>query len=321
MDPSVRFNAYQNGEVDIIGYGYEVDLPPASLAQASANPELAEQLITWPNFITYYLFFDTWNPPFDDLNVRKAFSHAINRDALVNGPLKDQAQAAYTMNPPGFPGENVAELKEVQNFDPEKAAQYMADAGYPGGEGFPKLIMKTRSAYPALTNAAEGIAAMLKENLGVEVEIQDLEYGIYMDQLGTQKREKAGEMNFALVPYEYDFVDGSNLLGVWGGCENPDADLSDMPGRHTWYNEEYNNLVCEANAIIGDEAKRNENYRQAERILIEDVALVPIYHGIFNVLASPDLTGPALEPNAQGAKTFRGFRFNSSEGAVYRKAN
>jgi peptide/nickel transport system substrate-binding protein/oligopeptide transport system substrate-binding protein len=320
MDPNVRFNAYQNDEVDIIGYGYEVDLPPAALAQAQANPELAEQLITWPNFITYYLFFDTWNPPFDDLKVRQAFSHAIDRDALINGPLKDQAQAAYTMNPPGFPGESVDELKDVQVYDPEMARQYLTEAGYPDGEGFPNLTMKTRSAYPALTNAAEGIAAMLKENLNIDVEIQDLEYGIYMDELGAQKQNQDGNMNFALVPYEYDFVDGSNLLGVWGGCEPESDDLSDMPGRHTWYNEAYNALVCEANAIIGDEIKRNELYRQAERILTEDVGLVPIYHGIFNVLASPELTGPALEPNNDGVVTFRGFRFNSSEGTVYRKA-
>ena len=125
-------------------------------------------------------------------------------------------------------------------------------------------------------------------------------------------------MLFAMVPYEYDFVDGSNLLGVWGGCEDEGADMPTMPGRHTWYNKEYNDLVCEANAIIGDEARRDELYRQAEKILIEDAALVPIYHGVFNVLVQPDLKGPALEPNKAGVVTFRGFRFNSSEGQVYR---
>ncbi len=320
MDPNVRFNAYRNGEVDIIGYGYEVDLPPAALAQASADPALSEQLVSWPNFITYYLFFDTVNEPFNDHKVRQAFSHAIDRDALVNGPLKGQAQAAYTMNPPGFPGESVAELQDVQAYDPERAAALLAEAGYPDGEGFPSLTLKTRSAYPALTNAAEGIASMVKENLGIEVQIQDLEYGIYMEQLANQKGNQDGEMNFALVPYEYDFVDGSNLLGVWGGCESGATEAADMPGRHTWYNAEYNALLCEANAIIGDEDRRNELYRQAERILIEDVALVPIYHGIFNVIKSPRLAGPALEPNAEGVVTFRGFRFNSSEGEVYKKA-
>ena len=94
--------------------------------------------------------------------------------------------------------------------------------------------------------------------------------------------------------------------------------MPEMPGRHTWYNEEYNNLVCEANAIIGDEAKRDELYQAAERILIEDVALVPIYHPVFNVLVNSRLAGPALEPNAAGVVTFRGERFNSSESTVYR---
>jgi len=318
MDPEVRYNAYKNGELDIIGYGYEIDLPPAALAEVMADPEMQEQLISWPNFMTNYLYFDTWNPPFDDLKVRQAFSHAIDRDAIVNGPLQYQARAAYTMNPPGFPGENVEALKDVQNYDPELAAQLMEEAGYPGGEGFPALSMYMRDPYPALTNAGEAIAGMLKNNIGVDVEIQSLDYSMFMELLGDQKKNEGGDMLFAMVPYEYDFVDGSNLLGVWGGCEDEGASMPDMPGRHTWYNTEYNDLVCEANAIIGDEAKRNDLYQQAEKILIEDVGLVPIYHPTFNVLVRPDLAGPALEPNANGVVTFRGERFNSSESTVYR---
>ena len=318
MTPEVRYNAYKNDELDIIGYGYEVDLPPAALAEVMANPETKKQLLTWANFITYYLFFDAWNPPFDNLKVRQAFSHAVDRDAIVNGPLQYQSAAAYTMNPPGFPGESVEALKGVQNYDPDLAAKLMEEAGYPNGEGFPKLTMYLRDPYPALVNAAEAIAAMLKEHLGVEAEIQELDYSMYMEMLNDQKRNEGGDMVFALVPYEYDFVDGSNLLGVWGGCEEEGAGMPDMPGRHTWYNKEYNDLVCEANAIIGDEAKRNELYQKAEKILIEDAALVPIYHGVFNVMVNPKLKGSALEPNKAGVVTFRGFRFNSSEGTVYR---
>jgi oligopeptide transport system substrate-binding protein len=212
----------------------------------------------------------------------------------------------------------VKALKGIQNYDPDLAAKLMEEAGYPGGAGFPKLIMYTRAAYPALTNAGEAIAAMLKEHLGVEVEIQDLDYSMYMEMLNDQRKNEGGDMIFSLVPYEYDFVDGSNLLGVWGSCEEEGAGMPDMPGRHTWYNKEYNSLVCEANAVIGDEAKRDELYQKAEKILIEDVGLVPVYHGVFNVLVNPKLKGPALEPNKAGVVTFRGFRFNSSEGTVYR---
>jgi peptide/nickel transport system substrate-binding protein/oligopeptide transport system substrate-binding protein len=320
MTPETRWNAYQNGEVDVIGYGYEVDLPPAALAQIMADPAWKEQLLVWPNFVTHYLYFDTWNEPFDNLKVRQAISHAIDRDAIVNGPLQYQASAAYTMNPPGFPGESVEELKSVQNYDPELAAQLMEEAGYPGGEGFPKLTMYMRAPYPALTNAGEAIVGMLENNLGIEAEIQSLDYSMFMEGLNAQKRDETGPHIFAFVPYEYDFVDGSNLLSVWGGCEEEGASMPDMPGRHTWHNAEYNDLVCEANAIIGDEDRRNELYRQAERILIEDAALVPIYHANFNVMVNPRLAGPALEPNANGVVTFRGFRFNSSEGQVYRTA-
>jgi ABC-type transport system substrate-binding protein len=305
----VRWNAYKNGEVDIIGYGYETDLPPAALAEIMADPEMKEQLLVWSNFMTYYLYFDTWNPPFDNLKVRQAFSHAIDRDAIVNGPLQYQSAAAYTMNPPGFPGESVEALKGIQNYDPELAAQLLEEAGYPGGEGFPALTMYMRDPFPALTNAGEAVASMIKNNLGIDVEIQSLDYSMFMEGLNAQRRDEGGDHIFAFVPYEYDFVDGSNLLSVWGGC---------APGRHTWNNDEYDELVCEANAIIGDEDRRNELYRQAEKILIEDTALVPIYHSVFNVMVKPDLAGPALEPNANGVVTFRGHRFNSSEGTVYR---
>ncbi len=319
MDPEVRWNAYKGNELDIIGGGYTLDLPPSAMAEIMVDPELQQQLIAWPNFNTFYLFFDTWNPPFDDLKVRQAFSHAINRQAITDGPLKFQGQPAYTMNPPGFPGENVAALKDVQNYDPELAAQLMADAGYPNGEDFPKLTLNLRAAFPALINSAEAIAAMLKENLGVEVEIQNLEYSTFSEGYTSQKRNQSGDFIFALVPYEFDFVDGSNLLSVWGGCEPEGANLPEMPGRHTWYNQEYNNLLCQAGAITADEAKRNELYQQAERILVEDVALVPIYHGIVNVMAKPDIASPsAFEPNSAGLTTLYLFRFSSRDALLYR---
>lgn len=318
MDPSVHFSAWKNGELDIVGQTLNVGLPPAAIAEIMANPEYKKQLISWPNFNTYYLFFDTWNPPFDNLKVRQAFSHAIDREALVQGPLQYQGVAAYTMNPPGFPGESVEKLKAVQNYDPKLAAQLMEEAGYPGGKSFPKLVLYTREANPALVNAAEAIVGMLKENLGVEAEVQNLDYKIFMEKMRKQKKEGAGDMVFGLVPYEFDFVDGSNLLSVWGGCEKEGTPLADAPGRHTWHNAEYNRLMCEAQTLMGDEAKRTALYQQAEEILVSDVALVPLYHSVNNVLVRSDLKGPALEPNKAGRVTFWRHEFTSSMCGIYR---
>ena len=319
MDEQARWAAYKNGELDAIGGGYQADLPPSAMAEIMASPELKKQLISWPNFMTYYLFFDTWNKPFDNLKVRQAFSHAVDRDKLVNGPLKYQGVSAYTMNPPGFPGESVKVLKDVQTFDPKLAAKLMEEAGFPGGKGFPKLTLFLRNGAPALVSAAEGIAGMLKENLGVTVEIQNLDYSLYTEKMRNQKKNKGGDFIFAMVPYEFDFVDGSNMLSPWGGCEKSGTtDMSAMPGRHTWYNKDFNKLLCDAGAIIGDEAKRNTMYQQAEKILVEDVALVPVYHPIFAAMVKPDIKGAMFAPDKDGTVTWHRFRFTSRESLIYR---
>jgi oligopeptide transport system substrate-binding protein len=319
IDPATRWSAYKNDELDAIGGDYQSDLPPSAIAEIMANPELKKQLISWPNFMTYYLFFDTWNKPFDNLKVRQAFSHAVDRDKLIEGPLKYQGVAAYTMNPPGFPGESVQKLKGVQNYDPKLAAQLMADAGYPGGKGFPKLTMYLRHADPALVSAAEAIVGMLKENLGVNAEVQNIDYSLYMEKLKKQKQDKSGDFIFALVPYEFDFVDGSNMLSPWGGCEKGEiTDKSQAPGRHTWYNKDFNKLLCDAGAVIGDEDKRSQMYQQAEKILVEDVALVPIYHPILVAMVKPDIKGPMFAPDKNGTITWHRFRFTSRESLIYR---
>jgi len=316
VDAQAQWAMWKNGEIDVMGGGLSADLPLSAMEEIMANPELKKSLYSWPNFITFYLFFDTWNKPFDNLKVRQAFSHAIDRDKLIQGPLKYQAAAAYTMNPPGFPGENVKGLKGVQNYDPALAAKLLEEAGYPKGQGFPKISLYTRGAGPSQLNAAEAIAAMLKDNLGISVEVKNPDYKTYMQMLGNQKKNKGGDLQFALVSYEFDFVDGSNLLSVWGGCES-EANL--QPGRHTWYSKQFNELWCKAGAITGDEAKRNEMYQQAEKILIEDVALIPIYHGNVNVMVSPTLGGPATEPNKAGVRTFWRFVFSHHDPLLYRK--
>ena len=91
-----------------------------------------------------------------------------------------------------------------------------------------------------------------------------------------------------------------------------------MPGRHTWYNQEYNNLVCEAGSLLNDEAGRNERYGQAERILVEDVALVPLYHPTLVALVKPYIKGSMLEPNTDGMVTWNRFRFSSRESLIYK---
>jgi peptide/nickel transport system substrate-binding protein/oligopeptide transport system substrate-binding protein len=292
--------AYQEGEIDWVNAAQK-----STIDQIMADPELQKQVISYPFFETDYLFFDTWNPPFDNLKVRQAFAHAVDRETITNGPLAHMGSPAFTMNPAGFPGENAEAIKDENNYDPELAAKLMAEAGYPDGEGFPKVSLYLRRPEPVVVTTAEAIASMLKKNLGVDVEIQNVERRQFQDMMGIQKREKEGDFQLALVSYMYDFVDGSNFLSVWGGCEpEGETDLSNMPGRHTWYNKEYNDLICEAGSIMGDEDKRNELYAQAESILIKDAALVPVWHPIKNWVVRSTVQGPLFEPDSKGVVRF-----------------
>jgi len=76
--------------------------------------------------------------------------------------------------------------------------------------------------------------------------------------------------------------------------------------------------MCEAQTLMGDEAKRTALYQQAEEILVSDVALIPLYHSVNNVLVRSDLKGPALEPNKAGRVTFWRHEFTSSMCGIYR---
>ncbi len=145
MSPDTMFAAYQNGELDIVGYEW---LSPADFDMILADPVLSENYLRhFGDFRTDYLMFDTFNPPFDNLDVRKAFAHAVDREAIVENvftPIK--AMPAHSMLMPGFPSSDTEGLlAEYQAYDCELAKQHLADAGYADGEGFPSLELWLRS--------------------------------------------------------------------------------------------------------------------------------------------------------------------------------
>jgi peptide/nickel transport system substrate-binding protein/oligopeptide transport system substrate-binding protein len=126
---------------------------------------------------------------------------------------------------------------------------------------------------------------MLRENLGITVEVQDVDQDSFMDALTA----KPTEVLFGFVSYGMDFLDPYNMLSVW---------LSG--GRHSWTNEEFDQLVKDAASFTGDPAERTKMFQDAERILVEDVPAVFIFHGTPVQFVKPWVKGPALEPDASG---------------------
>lgn len=285
-DPNTDFLAYQNNEVD-----HASSFSPADVALIAADPELSKQYHPgFGDFRTFYMGFNTLEPPFDDIKVRQAFAKAIDRQTIIDKVVLKQGIPAYSFLMPGFPDANSEELSklDVNQYDPEAARKLLADAGFPDGAGFPKQEMWLRNESELNKAVTSAIAAMLKENLGVEVEVSNKgDPKIFMDALN------AHTLPFYFLSYGYDYLDASNMLGIWT-----------TGGRHAWSNAEFDKAFKEAAPMTGDPAKRSQLFQDAEKVLVEDVPAVFIYHQTPGWIYKPYLKGSELEPDRTGVTTW-----------------
>ncbi|MBA2278421.1 MAG: peptide ABC transporter substrate-binding protein [Chloroflexia bacterium] len=279
--PAQNFTLYEAGEVDYMEYP-----APAELTLIEADPELAQQVYQGVgDFRVDYLFFDVTKAPFDNLMVRQAFSHVIDRDAIKQQILGNTGNPAYGFLAPGFPAANQEALAGIQNFDPAAGQKLLADAGYPNGESFPQLELWLRAPTPIESAVGGAIGAMLKQHLNIDVQISARDQQLYMDALTA----KPTELLFGFVSYGMDYLDPSNMLGLWTSG-----------GRHSWSNPEFDRIIQEANVFLGDPAERIAMYQEAERVLVTDVPAVFIHYRTPIQLIKPFVKGDALAPDTNG---------------------
>jgi ABC-type oligopeptide transport system substrate-binding subunit len=282
--PSTDFASYQANEID---YVLGSNLSPADNDLIAADTTLTKDVHPQPNdFRTDYLFFDDQNPPFNNIKVRQAFSHIVDRDSLIKQIIKpSQGIPAYSFLMPGFPASNSQGLKDIQNYDVAAAQKLLADAGFPGGKGFPKLTLWLRQEAPVRVDVANAIAASIKQNLGIEVDVSNKDTKTYTDALNA----KPTGIQFGMVSYGMDFLDPYNMLSVW---------LSG--GRHDWNNAKFDDMVKKAAAFTGDPAQRISMFQDAEKLLVTEAPGVFIYHRYQSDLYRPYLKGSELEPDQNG---------------------
>jgi len=281
--PEAFFAGYQAGEVDrVTGEG----LQTADNEIIARDPELQKQIrLTAADFRTDYLFFDCQNPPFNDVRVRQAFSHIVDRDTLIKTIITPtQGIPAYSFLMPGFPASNSEGLKDIQNYDPEKGRALLKEAGYEGGKGFPKLTLWLRNEPQIRVALATAIAAEITQEYGIEVEVSNKEFKTFMDAINA----KPTQIQFGMVSYGIDFLDPSNMLGVW---------LS--TGRHNWFNKTFDDMVNSA-AESTDQEGRIKVFQDAERMLVEEAPAVFIYHRTVADIYKPYVVGECFEPNVAG---------------------
>jgi len=263
---------YENDELDLA----QVDV--RDLNRIENDPDLSREFHRYMDFNALYLYFRTREGLFSDRRIRRAIGHAIDRDALCNVVLRGNALPAYTMIPPGFPGYAGDQLKNAQRFDVTEARRLLASAGYPGGRGFPATEIWLRGELPHRIMASEAIAAMLKEHLNINVSVRNMEARSYNEKM------LQFEVPFSLIPFQYDFPDQHNLLGMVWQTQAKGA------GRHDWTSVEFDRLIDEA-ARETDTDRRRKMYTDAERLLVEDAGGVFVFHDYVLQLRKPWLGG------------------------------
>ena len=221
----------------------------------------------------YYYMLNTSREPLDDPRVRRALAYSIDREAITEHVLKAGQQPAYHFTPPNTGGSYNAEARLV--YDPDLARELLAEAGYPGGEGFPtfEILYNTSEAHRSI---AVAIQQMWKEELGIDVTLYNQEWKVYLST------RQAGNFDILRAAWFGDYDDPNTFLSLGE---------SDNGNNHTnWLSEEFDGLI-EAAAIEQDQTKRFELFQQAESILLEEMPVVPIYFYVTSLLIDPSVEG------------------------------
>jgi ABC-type oligopeptide transport system substrate-binding subunit/DNA-binding SARP family transcriptional activator len=225
----------------------------------------AGEYFSGPALYTQYLGFNVDQPPFDDPRVRRALAMATDKEKLANVTLAGyDFPAAGGLIPPEMPGHS----PEIGlSFDPERAQALLAQAGYPGGRGFPEVQGLVGHGHKK--RACDDLSAQWRENLGIDVVWQDLEFGHLLERLDRERPP------LLLMGWRADYPDPDNALRMnthrqWTG----------------WRDPTYERLLEEAK-YIADHEERMKLYQQADRTLVEDASVVPLIYGRHQYLIKP----------------------------------
>ena len=168
LDFQTAHAMYESGEIDAIN-------PSLTDYQGDQqNPTLKAQSHLLPQAnVLYIVMHQKLQPVFADKRVRQAFAHAIDREEIARVAYKGGCPAAYSFVPPGMPGENPGIRKLT--YDPVKAKDLLAQAGFPGGAGFPSLTFVIREKDLEWEGIANLVRDYLRKNLGITVALKTYE--------------------------------------------------------------------------------------------------------------------------------------------------
>ncbi|MBK15337.1 MAG: ABC transporter substrate-binding protein [Chloroflexi bacterium] len=269
---------YENDEIDITGVGL-FDLERVLDKQEPLNKDL---VIAPPGFSISYIGFNTTMPPFDDKKFRQALNHAIDKKMIAKDVLSDLVVPAYRILPIGFPGrsENIDGL----SYDQDLAKQLLKESKYSDSSSRPRITITVPGTGGTLGLDLEVILEMWKQTLDIEVEIQQVEWATFLEEL-----DKEALQVYAGLGWEADYPDPQDFLDILFHSQS-----AQNHGQHS--NSQLDDILERAR-VEQDINSRIELYRQAEQIIVNEAYWVPLWFtGEQYALIKPRVQGYVLTP-------------------------
>ena len=279
-DDSAALTAFQTGQAQLVK-----NYPSEETATLKETPEFKQG----EYLSTSYQSINLDEEVFQDVNVRKALSLAIDRSYIAEVIDNGLSEPAYTLVCPGvtdIDGKDFVDNADYVNIPEDyeqakaEAQAALAEAGYPNGEGFPTITFTTNDAGSNKT-IAEYMQQCYKEVLGITMEIETVEWSTFSAQ------RRAGDYQLARNGWVLDYNDPSNIIELFGSTnDNNDGQYN---------NPEFDKLMQESQT--SDKEVHYQKLHEAEKLLLEDYAMIPLTFGTDKWLQSDSLQGVWHSPN------------------------
>jgi oligopeptide transport system substrate-binding protein len=270
---------YENNELDI------TSLQTGDLKRLRDAPATKSQVFRYPFPGTWYLIPQVTKPPFDNVKVRRAVGHAIDRENVVR-VADGFAIPAHSMIPPGFPGAtDDKKIRDIQRFDPKAAMAQLKGTPFEGGRNWPKITLTMREEGYGSKPLAEAVQSVLLEHLNMKTELEVLEQRVFRAGLWENKHQ------FVWIRWFMDYPDPHNeYFDTFYGKKTEGK-------RQAWVNDAFDKEL-ELGRDTRDAKKRLVHYAKAEEIMQMDGGYVPVAWVARWAAAKPQVRG--LEKNKLG---------------------
>jgi len=261
------YHAFVAGKLDMV----EFLIPPLPSEELTRYRELGQLRFSTIPFVDA-IYFVADRPPFDNPDVRRAFALATDREKLAQ-EIGDQLPATGGYIPPGLPGHSP---DNGLPYDPSEARRILATAGYPQGRGLPPvtLLMGLVGLEKGDALVFSHLQEMWRENLGVTIKKQ-------MHDPEIPQFDRQQDFNLFFVGWLADFPDPASFLQA-----------NYLLDQGHWRNPQFETLVQAGQRTL-DQEQRMELYRNADRILMQEAVVLPLFYGHICELRHPWVHQPA----------------------------